>query len=51
MALLFPAHAGVIPGKSSRLIFVDSFPRPCGGDPMGSTSYLVMTDFSPPTRG
>ena len=49
--LLFPAYAGVIPGKptvNKRLI---TFPRLRGGDPDNAEMKNTVADFSPPTRG
>ena len=48
---LFPAHAGVIPGKKARKTGTGTFPRPCGGDSSAAMETLAQMIFSPPTRG
>ena len=48
---LFPAHAGVIPEKLSRVLERQSLPRACGGDPARIEAYIESVGSSPRVRG
>lgn len=48
---LFPAHAGVIPGKKARKTGTGTFPRPRGGDPIWLNGLVGAGYFSPHVRG
>ena len=48
---LFPARAGVIPIARTKETDATSFPRACGGDPLGWAIGDVLDTFSPRVRG
>ena len=48
---LFPAQAGVIPGKKRPNGRKKAFPRASGGDPNAGNKTNAKTDFSPRKRG
>ena len=48
---LFPAYAGVIPGKPNSEQEVTAFPRIRGGDPSTVAGRNSLIRFSPHTRG
>ena len=48
---VFPAGAGVIPGRREPDVFKISFPRRCGGDPGKPLFSEPIEAFSPQVRG
>lgn len=48
--LLFPAHAGVIPGHTVSLPGLCAIPRTRGGDPGTHILLSVLGGYSPHTR-
>ena len=50
-AILFPAHAGVIPTTQPVTVKCLSFPRIRGDDPVNNWNAINANRFSPYTRG
>ena len=49
--VVFPAGAGVIPGRADRRREQAGFPRRCGGDPDFNGYWYIEIVFSPQVRG
>ena len=50
-SLLFPACAGVIPGRESIYTVAQTFPRMCGGDPSTFTPPEELNKLFPACAG
>ena len=48
---VFPAHAGMSPGRAMRFMGGPCFPRPRGDEPVAVLALGYNGGFSPPTRG